>query len=401
MGNKHVILLPRIIAERFGDGKGSNKAKRSMDFRRGINMNARERLLGAIRREKTDRLPVTTHHLMPYFLETYLGGADQATFFKTFGLDPIVWVSEDRYGESAASEWKITSEELPHDKYAARRYTVTTPSGKLETVLQSNRYTTWVAERLLKKKSDILILERHMPAAFCDVGRVNEIALSHPEALIRGTVHCGDIFGQPGCWQDAACMFGIENLILETYDDPEWVERLLSIIRDRKISYIRSTKGAHFDIMELGGGDASSTVISPTLFDRYVAPYDTPVIAAAHEAGQRIVYHTCGGMMPILEQIAAMGPDAMETFTPPDMGGDTRLAEAKKRIGGKVCMIGGFDQFHFFTGCSEEDTRREVRRCFAEAGENGGFILSPSDHFFDAQPELIAAFADEARRCVY
>ena len=59
-------------------------------------------------------------------------------------------------------------------------------------------------------------------------------------------------------------------------------------------------------------------------------------------------------------------------------------------------MIGGFDQFHFFNNCSEEETRKEVRRCFAEAGEGGGFILSPSDHFFDADLNLIRAFADEA-----
>ena len=46
-------------------------------------------------------------------------------------------------------------------------------------------------------------------------------------------------------------------------------------------------------------------------------------------------------------------PDAMETFTPSGMGGDASLSEAKQRIGNKVCMIGGYDQFHFFTGCSE------------------------------------------------
>ena len=125
------------------------------------------------------------------------------------------------------------------------------------------------------------------------------------------------------------------------------------------------------------------------------------VIELAHEAGQRISYHTCGGMMPILEDIAAMKPDAMETFTPPEMGGDTRLAEAKQRIGDKVCMIGGWDQFHYFVGWSEEETRAAVRRCFDEAGTGGGFILSPSDHFFDAELNLIAAFADEARRCTY
>jgi uroporphyrinogen decarboxylase len=62
-------------------------------------------------------------------------------------------------------------------------------------------------------------------------------------------------------------------------------------------------------------------------------------------------------------------------------------------------MIGGFDQFHFFTQCTVAQTRAEVRRCFEGAGADGGFILSPSDHFFEADLELIAAYADEARRC--
>ena len=105
--------------------------------------------------------------------------------------------------------------------------------------------------------------------------------------------------------------------------------------------------------------------------------------------------------MPILEDIAAMLPDAIETFTPSAMGGDTDLAEAKQRIGDRVCMIGGFDQFHYLLGCSPEQTRAEVRRCFQEAGAGGGYIICPSDHFFDADPDLIAAFVDEAHRCTY
>jgi len=91
----------------------------------------------------------------------------------------------------------------------------------------------------------------------------------------------------------------------------------------------------------------------------------------------------------------------METFTPPEMGADVDIAEAKRRIGSRVCMIGGFDQLHFFTGCDEQATRAEVRRCFAEAGPGGRYILSPSDHFFEAEPKLLHAFADEARKCVY
>ena len=38
-----------------------------------------------------------------------------------------------------------------------------------------------------------------------------------------------------------------------------------------------------------------------------------------------------------LEMIADMNPDAMETFTPPGMGGDTVVGE--RRIGHRVCMM--------------------------------------------------------------
>jgi len=220
-------------------------------------------------------------------------------------------------------------------------------------------------------------------------------------ALIRGHVCCFDGFGQPGCWQDFACLYGIEKLIMASFEDPEWVHTFLKVLQQRKLVFIHSMNGANYDLIELGGGDASTTVISPDIFNSFVAPYDRELIDEAHRAGQRITYHTCGGMMPILEDIAAMKPDAMETFTPPAMGGDVNLGEAKKRIGDQVCMIGGFDQFNFFNNCSEKATRNEVSRCYEEAGGGGGYILSPSDHFFDADLNLIRAFADEAVKCIY
>jgi uroporphyrinogen decarboxylase len=154
-------------------------------------------------------------------------------------------------------------------------------------------------------------------------------------------------------------------------------------------------------VLELGGGDGCASVISPRMFDQFVAPYDSALITAAHKAGQRIVYHLCGRLMPMLDSVLAMGPDAVETFAPPGMGGDANLTRAKEKAAGRACMIGGFDQFHFFTKCSPEDTRAEVRRCFREAGAGGGYILSPSDHFFEAELPLLEAFGAEAAACVY
>jgi uroporphyrinogen-III decarboxylase len=106
-------------------------------------------------------------------------------------------------------------------------------------------------------------------------------------------------------------------------------------------------------------------------------------------------------MMPLLDLLLQMQLDALETFTPFSMGGDVELSAAKKRIGDRLCMIGGFDQFHYLAGCPPEETRQAVRRCFEEAGAGGGYILAPSDHFFKADIACLEAFAEEARLCTY
>ncbi len=385
-------------------------------------MTSKQRMLAAIEKKVPDRLPVTTHHIMQYFLDTCMNSISFDEFFDFFGLDPIVWAvphkpdeSKDFYYDSnkgdvgflesrriSSDHWRIEFEEIPDQQYKTFRYDFITPKKTLSMVTQANVHTTWVSEHLVKEKSDIDIIAEFVTEPLCDVDALNKIADQFGErGLVRGHICCFDIYDQPGCWQDACCLYGTEQMIMEAYDDPGWVHQFLSILQKRKITFINSLLGAKYDILELGGGDASTTVISPKLFNEFVAPYDSFLIQLAHEAGQRIVYHTCGGMMPILEDIAAMKPDAMETFTPRDMGADVDLAEAKRRIGDKVCMIGGFDQFHFFKGCMPEQTRAEVRRCFEAAGRNGGYILCPSDHFFDAEVELIKAYADEARECVY
>lgn len=384
-------------------------------------MTSKRRFVTALERGVPDRLPVTTHHVMPYFLKKYMNGISNDEFFERFGLDPIRWLMvykpDETKGEYydpthvpgyleahrvVSDTWRIEQERLPDPQYETIRYKFLTPKKTLTMVLQSNDHTSWVAERLVKEKSDIDVVAAYATKPRCDVAEVNRQAAEYGErGLLRGFVSFFDVYGQSGCWQDAAVLYGIEDLIMATFDDPDWVHAFLNILLERKKVYIQSLRGAQYDVIEHGGGDASTTVISPGIFEQFVAPYDAPLIELAHAVGQRVVYHTCGGMMPILERIADMRPDAMETFTPPAMGGDTVLSEAKRRIGARVCMIGGFDQFHYLKDCAPGKTRAAVRRAFEEAGTGGGLVLAPSDHFFDADVVLLDAFADEARRCVY
>lgn len=60
----------------------------------------------------------------------------------------------------------------------------------------------------------------------------------------------------------------------------------------------------------------------------------------------------------------------------------------------------GFDQNAGFEKGSPESAARLVRECH-NACQGGGYICSPSDHFFKGDPRNFQAFVDETVRCVY
>ena len=124
---------------------------------------------------------------------------------------------------------------------------------------------------------------------------------------------------------------------------------------------------------------------APLVCDDYIA-----TIISGYQV-IHLMAEPCGG--PARAMVAQVTDLSWVTWSP----ADSPTAEGWR----KACMIGGFDQFHCFVGCTPEETRAEVRRCFAAAGGNGGYILSPSDHFFEAEPELLHAFVDEAHKCIY
>ena len=125
---------------------------------------------------------------------------------------------------------------------------------------------------MIKEKRQIDLIAKYAPAPACDVEQINLKAEALGDrGILRGAVPGFEVYGQPGCWQDAAVLYGIVELITATYEDSVWVRELLEILKLRKLSSIASMEGARLDLIELGGGDASSTVISPKIFDEFVA----------------------------------------------------------------------------------------------------------------------------------
>ena len=362
-------------------------------------MTSRERMLTALEMGIPDRVPVTIHQWQDYHLKTFMGGISDIEAFRTVGLDASITIWDANEGKTTPN-WRVESRitHKGHDQWITD-YSITTPEGSLTQKNESNAYTTWTLEYLIKHPEDMHLVKKFLP-----IPRLKKEIVRHmrkelgEDGILRGLV-----FGeQAGPWQHAACLFGVEPLILKTFDDPAWVHELLASLTDKKLQYIEeSLAGAEFDLIEMGGGAASSTVISPKIFKNFCLPYDLQLHQALHNVGHKLVYHTCGGMMAILDLIIENGCDASETLSPPGVGGDAVPAEIKDRIGGKVCLIGGMDQINTLTNGTPDQVRRETLRLFDAYGPGGGFILSASDHFFHVPVENLRAFADAGRACVY
>jgi uroporphyrinogen-III decarboxylase len=361
-------------------------------------MTSRERLLAALNRETPDRLPASVHQWQPYHLNKYLDGMDALSAFKHFGLDAAL-AGLPQIEQTSPNWRKEVQHETSPSGYPLRRTLYHTPEGTLSEAWESREHTGWLVEHLIKRDEDIDLIDRYLLVPRLDRQKVVEMCDRVGDAgIVRGFV-----WGiQGGCWQDACELYGMTPLILKAKRDPAWVHHLLRVLQEKKLQFIeQSLADAPYDLIETGGGAASSTCISPALHREFCLPYDRAQHDALHALGHKVVYHTCGGMMPLLDLIKANGCEASETLTPPGMGGDAEPQALKEQLGAHVCLIGGMNQNDVLDHGDAATIRAEVQRLFATYGQGGGYIMSPSDHFFETPPASLQAYADAARECVY
>lgn len=362
----------------------------------------RERFLTVFRHGKPDRMPCQVHSWMPYYLKTYLNGMDQYQAYDNFGMDPVIYIGPDYvYNHRDLANWQISYRESEKDDSGNTPWEkiITTPAGILTERGSYNQFTNWITQHIIKNEADFEIWSKYMPLP----ERVDWTPVIEAKKRIgeRGVIRGGFFdFGQGSPWQSFCCLYDMEPAIMACFDRPDWVHYALDAMLRKKLTVIEHGGRIELDLVETGGGAGSSTVVSPALHKEFCLPYDKIQHEALHAAGTKVVYHLCGGLMPLLEIVSENGSDGLETMTPPAMGGDCNLAEAKKRVGGRLFFIGGFDQNRGFENGDPRTVREMVHELHA-ACPDGGYICSPSDHFFFGNPENIKAFVEAVCECNY
>ena len=371
-------------------------------------MTSKERIMVALNREKPDRLPVTVHQWQGYHLDEYLNGASPLEAFQMFGMDAAIqyfedmgqfWLVNADFAKFSTPEWRDEVNVISADPdNRVNHHTIRTPGGVLTYKTSGDRKTTWITEYLIKHDDDLDLIRKYMPVPVLDL---LPLASVYDEIGDRGIVR-GFVWGdQAGCWQHAACLMDITELILRTYDRPSWVHEFLTVLLEKKLRFIEGMKGAKFDLVETGGGSASSTVISPEIHREFCLPYDRQLHDALHLLGFKVTYHTCGGTRGLEDLILQNGADASETLAPPSIGGNQEPWDVKKKVGNRIALIGGMDQHSVLTRGSSAEIRSQVHLLFDRVGYEGGFVLSCADHFFDTPVHQLETYARAAHECVY
>jgi uroporphyrinogen decarboxylase len=143
-------------------------------------------------------------------------------------------------------------------------------------------------------------------------------------------------------------------------------------------------------------GVQDKLMISPQMFRRFIKPSLTQFIQQAHQHGQKVMYHTCGAVRPLIPDFIEMGVDILDPIQVSARGMDP--LELKQAYGDALCFHGGLDIQTVLSAGTPDQVRAEVEKLLQIMGPGGGFILAPTNNVMPETPvENITAMYRTAR----
>jgi uroporphyrinogen decarboxylase len=145
------------------------------------------------------------------------------------------------------------------------------------------------------------------------------------------------------------------------------------------LANVRAMVAARPDEIMLGGSSASLSISSPAVFRKYELPFIQKAASICKQGGVISHLHICGRSWELVPIVAEeTDVDVMEPMEEPP-GGNVDLAEAKRRVGGKLCIKGNINTFDFMLNSTPQQVEEKCKRLIDAAAADGGFVLSTGD----------------------
>ncbi|OGG45238.1 MAG: hypothetical protein A3F84_05890 [Candidatus Handelsmanbacteria bacterium RIFCSPLOWO2_12_FULL_64_10] len=115
--------------------------------------------------------------------------------------------------------------------------------------------------------------------------------------------------------------------------------------------------------------------LRPDWFDEFVTPYLARLIRGYRSQGHYVIKHTDGNIMPILDRLLEGRPHALHSLDPQ---GGVDIAEVKRLVGDRVCLIGNVNCGLLDSG-TDEACAASARYALRHGMPGGGYIFSTSN----------------------
>jgi MtaA/CmuA family methyltransferase len=348
---------------------GSPRTESHLDRRKPL-MNGRERVLAHLEGRPIDQLPVmpiTMQFACDLIGATYrqyetdytVLAEGQLRVAEQFDFDYVNTMSDP--GREAA------------DCGAVLEYFENSPAALIE------------EQALLSDKADLVRLKIPDPLSG---GRMSNSLKAI--ALLRERVRRDKIVEGwiEGPMAQGADLRGINRVMLDFYDDPEFVRDLFDFALVMELRFARAQVDAGVDL--IGVGDAAASLIGPELYREFVWPFEKRLIDGLHAIGARARLHICGNTRFALKEIALLGCEIVDLdFLSP-------VSQGRAEMGADQVILGNVNPVLIVRNGTPEDVHRVIAECHQQAGPR--FIVGPGCEIpRDTPHENVLAFAEYAR----
>jgi len=196
-------------------------------------------------------------------------------------------------------------------------------------------------------------------------------------------------------YERAWTMRGMERLMMDFYDHPDFVRELLNAIADYNIAQVSRALEFDIDAVHFGDdwGQQHGLQMGPGLWHEFIYPVLERMYGVVRDAGKIVSIHSCGDVDELFDDLIAIGLNCFNPFQPEVMD----VGKILKQYRGRLAFHGGLSTQRTLPFGSIKDVKAETQWLLG-LGREGGYILSPAHAVEGDVPlENMLAFIETAQ----